>query len=290
MNRRARHYRCAVLGHPIRHSLSPYIHAAFAKQLRIPLSYCAIDVAPEELHRQIIDLRARGFIGVNLTVPHKQQIVEYLDAQSALVTRLGASNTLSLNAPGNNDSPIHGVNTDTGGFLLDIRKRLGWEIAGRQVLLIGAGGAASAIADGIAGESPAHLVIANRTVARAQALAQQCRETYAINCSDCALTDLPTQSDIIIHTTSGAHHEAMQWNKSIFRQTQRAYDISYGAAAWAFLKAARDAGVEQTSDGLGMLIEQAALSFAFWFGKKPLTRPLFQHLSAHHAMPTTRAG
>ena len=277
--------RYAVLGHPIAHSLSPVIHAAFAAQTAQHLSYEAIDVVPEQLGATFDRLPHEGYRGVNITVPHKESAWAYVQQHGALTERAalaGAVNTLAWRDAGS----LLGDNTDGQGLLNDLQHRHGLNLAGKRILLLGAGGATRGVILPLLAAQPAALIIANRTVAKAQALVQlfadkagqtQLRacglDTLGANISDLGACDLAINA-----TSASLSGEAISLPAGTLAANGFAYDMMYGKALTPFLQAQRAAGTQHLADGLGMLVEQAAVAFALWRGITPDTQPVYQSL------------
>lgn len=276
------HY--AVLGHPIHHSLSPVIHAAFAAQTAQHLSYEALDVAPEQLVATLQGLPDDGYRGVNITVPHKEAAWAYAQQHGQLSERArlaGAVNTLAWT-----DNGLLGDNTDGQGLLNDLQQRHGLTLAGQRILLLGAGGATRGVVLPLLAAQPATLVIANRTADKAAALAQ----LFAAHAGNtllraCGLDALATMSnetdafDLVVNATSASlGGEAIALPTGTLTADGLAYDMMYGSTPTPFLAAQRAAGTAHLADGLGMLVEQAAVAFALWRGVTPDTTPVYNAL------------
>jgi len=262
--------RYAVIGHPVAHSKSPWIHAQFARATGEDLSYEAIDAPPEGFVAQVEKFRAAGGKGLNVTLPFKAQAFRYCAGTTARAAAAQAVNTLVLDR----EQPF-GDNTDGVGLVRDLSANLGRGLAGARVLLLGAGGAAQGVLTPLAEAGAAAIVVANRTVARAQALAA--RVPGAVACGFDALTG--RAFDLVVNATSaGLSGELPRLPPGLFRPGALAYDMLYGRDT-EFLAMARAAGAA-TSDGLGMLVEQAAESFLVWRGVRPDTRAVLAALRA----------
>lgn len=248
-----------VIGDPVAHSLSPYIHNQWLRENGIQAVYAALEVKAAELAGSLDSLRAHGAIGVNVTLPHKEAVLKLSATASDTARRIGAANTL-IHTP---QGTWHAENTDAPGFALTLEYG---DIAvdGREVFLFGAGGSARAVAD-ILSRQGARLTICNRTMARAEALALDLAPAARILPLDEGLR-LAERASLIVNTLSLGHEGG------VIRLPQSAggifYDISYGKGAAAALAEARRQGW-RTLDGLGMLVAQAALSFEAWFGVMP---------------------
>ncbi len=258
----------AVIGNPISHSKSPQIHAEFAKQTNQDISYKAI-LAPldgfEVTVRRLID---DGYKGVNVTVPFKLQAFLLSDTLSPLAQSADAANTLILNRKN-----IQGHNTDGIGLISDITKNLGLALQGKRVLLLGAGGAAEGVFKPILEQNPAVLVVANRTLEKAQKMVNKSPN----KASTSTFGALQGQFDIVINATStGISDIALPIPSSIFSKDCLAYDMMYGRET-PFMAQARATGA-QVADGLGMLVEQAAEAFYLWRNVRPKTAPVIATL------------
>jgi len=267
--------RYAVFGHPVAHSLSPRIHAMFAKQAGKAMSYEAIDVAPEEFAAALERFAAAGGRGANITLPHKQAAAALCARLTERATRAGAVNTITREADG-----WVGDNTDGAGLVRDLTERHALDLRGRRTLLLGAGGAAHGVAPALLDAGIGELWIVNRNSARADALADtlghpgRVHSRYWQDIGSLGVFDF-----VINATAAGRDHGTLQLPMSIATQRTLAVDLSYGDAAIPFLAWARSARCAQAIDGLGMLVEQAAESFHDWFGIHPATDVAYDDLS-----------
>ncbi|MDR3417738.1 MAG: shikimate dehydrogenase [Nevskia sp.] len=263
----------AVLGQPVAHSRSPRIHSLFAAQVGAQLRYEAIEVAPERLAETLTALYAAGYAGFNLTLPHKTAAVALCESLGTRAEHAGAVNTL-IRTPGG----WRGDNTDGVGLVRDLRHNLGVAIAGRRVLVLGAGGAARGILEPLLAERPQELVLSGRNPWKPEELATAFKALGNIRpCTHLALKG--DQFDLIVNATSAGHHgQAPRLPPGLFAAGALAYDLNYGKAAAPFLEWARGAGAERVADGLGMLVEQAAESFQLWRGVRPETGPVLAAL------------
>lgn len=269
----------AVFGQPIAHSLSPRIHATFGAQLGIALDYRAIDASREEFADALARFAREDGRGANVTLPLKQDALSLCAEVSARAKRCGSVNTLIRDG-----ERWRGDSTDGAGLLRDLGERHAFEPRGRRCLLIGAGGAARAVAFALADAGVERLVIANRTHANATSLAQAIGST---NVEALAIDELDAAPafDLVVHATAAGHGDAeLRFPHTLVAAHTLCYDLSYGSAALAFLRWARAAGATRASDGLGMLVEQAADSFELWHGQRPDTAPVFAVFQ--HAMAT----
>ncbi|MBI3367379.1 MAG: shikimate dehydrogenase [Burkholderiales bacterium] len=266
--------RYAVIGNPIAHSKSPQIHAAFARQTRQDMTYEALLAPLDGFRDAVLAFRAAGGRGMNVTLPFKLQAVELATELSDRARAAGAVNTLGLVG-----DRILADNTDGVGLVNDLHHNLGVRLKGRRVLVLGAGGAARGALLPLLAQAPAGLMVANRGIGKALALATQFSAMGPITGGGYA--DLRGQAfDVVINTTSASlTGERLPIDAGVFGRDALAYDMVYGKGLTAFLRQARDAGVERLADGLGMLVEQAAESFAFWRGVRPETAPMIKALS-----------
>lgn len=258
--------RYAVIGFPVAHSKSPFIHRCFAEQTGQALSYEAIEVAPEALAETVAALHADGYRGLNVTLPHKLAVMSAC-AQIAPAAQLaGAVNTLVRG-----DEGWQGDNTDGAGFIADLTRNLGVDIAGKRVLVLGAGGAARGILKPLLDQQPAELVVSNRNPWKPEDLAAQFKAWGPIRpCTHLALKG--DVFDLVINATSAGHQGQMaRLPAGLLAPGALCYDLSYGEAFAPFAAWARTQGAAGVFDGLGMLVEQAAASFERWRGVRPDT-------------------
>lgn len=275
--------RYAVIGHPVSHSLSPQIHAAFARQTGEPVAYDALDSAPDEFAASVRAFVLAGGRGLNVTVPFKHEAFAFAARHSPRASRAGAVNTLGFDPEG-----IWGDNTDGVGLTRDLARLEqagGPALAGARILIVGAGGAVRGILGPLLDSRPAAITIANRSAARARGLCALFPADSS-RLSAHALTELSVPEDpydLVIHATSGPLAGALPDVPAAVLATARlVYDLSYGSASGLastpFLQHARDTGARHVVDGLGMLIEQAAESFFVWRGVLPDTAPVLELL------------
>jgi shikimate dehydrogenase len=265
--------RYAVVGNPVAHSKSPEIHAAFARQTAQHIEYSKL-LAPLDAFRSTIDsYRAAGGKGVNVTVPFKLEAFDLADDVSARAKDAQAANFLHFDS-----GRIRADNTDGAGLVRDIVHNLGFQLAGKRVLLLGAGGAAQGVLAPLLEHGPRILTIANRTVEKALRLAETFRHKPAAATSVlCGLGfgELAGHHfDLVINATSSSlQGELPPLPADAFAAGALAYDMMYGSTPTPFLAFAAAHG-GKTSDGLGMLVEQAAESFLLWRGVRPATAPV----------------
>ncbi len=259
--------RYAVLGHPIAHSKSPIIHSAFAAQTGQRLSYERIEVPLDGFAEQVRSLIAAGYRGFNVTVPFKEQAFALAQRRTPRAQAAGAVNTLMPTPEG-----LLGDNTDGAGLVADLQ-RLGVQLAGARVLLLGAGGACRGVILPLREAGVAHIAICNRTPGKAQALA----EAFGVTVQPV----VPTSAfDVTINATSAGLSGALPPMPpgAISAQTF-AYDMLYASHPTAFMQHGAALGA-RVADGLGMLVGQAAESFALWRGVRPDAEPVLAQLRA----------
>ncbi|NYT58140.1 shikimate dehydrogenase [Alcaligenaceae bacterium] len=269
--------RFGVVGNPIKHSRSPSIHEAFAAQTGIALHYERILAPLDAFDHTCHDFFQQGGSGLNITVPFKEQA--YTLAQDHLTTRgrlAGAVNTLWME-----DGHIHGCNTDGEGLLNDLR-RLGHDPAGKQVLLVGAGGAARGAVFPLLDAGCARLRIINRSPDRATQLLDHVLEQlpeFAARLTAGGLSQAQGPWDIVINATSSSlGGSPPDLPAGLYTPDALAYDMMYASQDTPFMTQAKAQGAASVADGLGMLVGQAAASFAIWHGLRPDMTPVLQAL------------
>lgn len=266
--------RYAVIGHPIDHSRSPWIHTRFAQQTGQYLTYTAIDAAPEEFTPCVREFFAQGGRGLNVTVPHKLKALELVASLSARASTAGAINTIVRDA----DDRLRGDNTDGTGFVRDLTHNLGVLVAGRRVLLLGAGGAARGLLAPLLALEPSALVIANRASERALELSHLFAHHGPVQ--GIGFGQLDSQHfDLIVNATAASlHGQLPPVPLAVLRTATVCYDLAYTQGGTRFTHWARECGVAQCFTGAGMLVEQAAESFLLWRGVRPDTAAILATL------------
>ena len=261
--------RYCVFGNPIGHSKSPAIHALFARQTGEDITYEALLAPLDGFAEAVRGFLAAGGRGANVTVPFKEEAFRLCDRRTPRALEAGAVNTLTFGNEG-----ITGDNTDGAGLVTDLTGNLGATLDGARILLLGAGGAARGAIGPLLAENPAALVIANRTAAKAEALAGDFSAHGTI--TGCGYGALAGQHfDLVINATSASlAGEIPPLPTGTYNAESLAYDMMYGKGDTPFLAAARAQGVHRLADGLGMLVEQAAEAFFFWRGVRPQTAPV----------------
>jgi shikimate dehydrogenase len=266
------HY--AVIGNPVAHSKSPWIHATFAEQTGEALVYTTLLAGVGEFSQAVDAFRAAGGRGLNVTVPFKEDAFHYADRCSERAALAGAVNTLIFT----DASDCAGDNTDGVGLLRDIIHNQHDRVAGRQVLLLGAGGAARGVLGPLLEEKPGRLVIGNRTAERAVQLAAHFADHGPV--TGCGLDDLAGQQfDLVINATAASLKGALPvLPDGILAAGGWCYDMMYQAEPTPFMRWGLAQGARRAVDGLGMLVEQAAESFYLWRHVRPDTAPVLRAL------------
>jgi shikimate dehydrogenase len=265
--------RYAVIGHPVEHSRSPQIHAAFAEQTGEALTYDLLPAAPDAFVATVDRFFAEGGAGLNVTLPFKAEAAAYADTLSDRARRAGAVNTLARQA----DGRIAGDNTDGIGLLRDLERHLGASVAGQRILILGAGGAVRGVVPVLLEQRPAALCIGNRTAAKAEAIAAEFGDFGPVR--GCGLDTLESGWDVVINAISaGLSGEMPAVADAVLHGDPAVYDMIYADTPTPFLRFARERGVIRRRDGFGMLVEQAAESFALWRGVYPATADVIARL------------
>ncbi|HYL01148.1 MAG TPA: shikimate dehydrogenase [Steroidobacteraceae bacterium] len=256
-----------VVGHPVGHSLSPFIHGMFARATGQAMSYRLYDVPSDELAGFLTGFFERGGRGLNVTVPHKIAAAAVAAELTPRATHAAAVNTLALR----DDGTVLGDNTDGAGLVRDLCDNLGLVVTNRRLLIIGAGGATRGVLAPLLGLSPTLVVIANRTPERAAALAAAFADLGATQ--GVGFADVGTEPfDLIINATSASlSGEMPPVPGAVVGRGTVCYDLAYGRTATAFVGWARALGCARALQGWGMLVEQAAESFRLWRGIRPST-------------------
>ncbi|MCB1743223.1 MAG: shikimate dehydrogenase [Gammaproteobacteria bacterium] len=263
----------AVIGFPIAHSRSPFIHARFAHASGEHLEYGAISARPEHFQAVVARFQRAGGLGLNVTTPHKEAARELARELSNRAEQAGAVNTLSWRG-----DHWFGDNTDGVGLVTDLSVNLGIRLKDADCLMLGAGGAAQGVARPLLEAGLGNLTIVNRTAERAHRLARSLADERVQGFGMDAIPD--RRFDLVINATAAAlSGEALQIPAGSIDAGSCCYDMMYGAEPTAFLRFARDAGCTNLSDGRGMLVEQAAESFFIWRGKRVSTAAVIAALS-----------
>lgn len=264
----------AVFGQPIAHSRSPGIHATFGRQFGLAIDYRRIEADADHIAGRLAAFAEAGGRGANLTLPLKETAASLCRQVSARALRAGSINTLIRV-----DDGWNGDTTDGAGLLADLRQRHDVELRDARVLIVGAGGAARAAAAALLDADLAELTVANRTLARAQALCAEIDPHGRSQACELSALDRAGRYDLVINATAAGHEGAVPaLPPGLVDGASTAYDLSYGAAAQPFLHWARSARAGRTIDGVGMLVEQAAAAFQLWHGRLPETDAIHREL------------
>jgi shikimate dehydrogenase len=273
--------RYAVIGHPVSHSRSPFIHAQFAAQTHQSMEYGTIDAAPEDFAATVRAFFAGGGKGLNITIPHKEAALQLVEELTPRATRAGAVNTLALRKiSGAQQYSLLGDNTDGAGLARDLLNNHRVMIAGRRVLLLGAGGAARGVLAPLLGLKPSTLTVVNRNVERAQKLVEHFRDLGRLNAI--GYPELRNEPyDIVINATAASlAGQLPALPPGIVGTHSICYDMAYAREDTPFVRWAFDRGCARALMGLGMLVEQAAESFHLWRGLRPDTASVLSALTA----------
>ena len=268
--------RFAVIGNPVAHSLSPRIHAAFAAAEGQDIRYDALSAPVGGFAASAREFFADGGSGLNVTVPFKEDAWRWVDRHDDAAARCGAVNTILMDG-----DATRGCNTDGAGLVRDMRVNLGWRLVGARTLVIGAGGAARGIIAPLRQAGVDSLTVANRTTAKADALAAR------FDVAAAGLEEIGDGWDVVVNATSAGLHGAGPLVAPAAVAGARCYDLLYSVQGQTpFCRWAAKHGARETRDGLGMLVEQAALAFALWRGVRPRTRPVLDALRQSAAAPS----
>ena len=257
-----------LLGHPVAHSLSPRMHNAAFQHQGLNLAYVAFDVPPECLAAAIAALRVLGVLGANLTLPHKETALEFLDDIEPLAAKIGAVNTIV-----NTDGCLRGYNTDVSGFQMALRSVLPRGAEGLRCLVLGAGGAARAVIAALADDRAACAWLANRTRQRAVVLCDSAAHWGSTECRALGLHEVggvAADADVIVNATSLGLGDAVKdfpFDVDTLHSGQVVMDLVYATGPTALLRAARQRGAVAI-DGREMLVHQAACSYQLWTGQR----------------------
>ena len=268
----------AVIGNPIHHSLSPQIHRAFAKEAGLDIDYEAVLSPIDEFKNTIHKLIAKKLSGANVTLPFKKEAYELASEHSNHARIAQAVNTLEFK-----EDQIIGHNTDGIGLVRDLEQNLNINLKSKKILLIGAGGAAEGVIYSILEKKPSELTLTNRTIEKSNVIQNKMdvhAKSFDVNLNVIEIAKCPLQYfDLIINATSTSLNNAdLDLNHKVFHEGSLAYDMMYGKES-SFMREAQSQG-SKTSDGLGMLVEQAAEAFFIWHQIKPQTKSVIESLRA----------
>lgn len=263
----------AVIGNPIGHSKSPLIHLTFARTLGEDIDYIPLEAPIGGFDAKVDELRRRGGRGLNITAPFKLDAFAYATELSEDAKLAGAVNCLGFQG-----ERVVGQNYDGIGLRNDIERNLGCPMRNKRVLILGAGGAVRGLLRPFLAAAPAELVIANRTVAKAEELAAMVADSgHAVGYD--RLAGLGAFDLVVNATSASLRGELPPVPETSFAPDALAYELAYGKGLTPFLRTAKAAGVGRVADGVGMLVEQAAEAFEWWRGKRPDTKPVIETLT-----------
>lgn len=269
--------RYAVIGHPVEHSLSPKIHGLFARQTSQTLTYDKLPAPADGFVAVAEHFFAAGGKGLNVTLPFKGVAADWVQERDAAAEAAGAVNTIAVRS-----GRYLGYNTDGVGLIRDLRDNEGCVIAGKVLLVLGAGGAVNGVIRPLLGLLPASLTLANRSAEKAQALTDMLRSTgNDVEVHGCGLDELHGQYDVVINATSAGLSGRGDLVAESAVRGAFCYDLLYASQPGTmtpFCRWAASVGAAQACDGLGMLVEQAAEAFSIWRGVRPATAPVLAEL------------
>jgi shikimate dehydrogenase len=273
--------RYALMGHPVSHSWSPFIHGLYARATLQNMHYRLIDVPPERFRAEALQFFVDGGKGLNITVPHKQAAAELVNELTPRAGEAGAVNTIHRKASGE----LIGDNTDGIGLVTDLEVNLGLALAGTRILILGAGGATRGVLGPLLDRRPAVLAIANRTGARAEQLAAEFAGRGRLVASGFDAVEA-APFDLVINGTSASLASSVPAvAPAAIGSGTICYDMAYAKGETPFTRYAREHGAKAAYKGWGMLVEQAAESFLIWRGIRPQTRPVLELLASSVTNP-----
>jgi shikimate dehydrogenase len=266
-----------VVGHPVEHSWSPFIHGMFAKAAAQNLVYRLFDIVPEDFRRETLRLLTGGVRGLNVTLPHKQAAAELVNELTPRAARAQAVNTIAFFE----DTTLLGDNTDGVGLTSDLERNLQIDLADKRVLILGAGGAARGVIGPLLERELRLLTVANRTPYKARKIAAEFADMGQI--TGCTFAELEGPPyDLIVNATSASLQGVMpEVPGGLVDESTACYDMAYGRGDTPFTRWAKSLHAKTISKGWGMLVEQAAESFLLWRGIRPSTEPVRAALARH---------
>jgi shikimate dehydrogenase len=264
-----------VVGHPVEHSWSPFIHGMFAKAAAQNLVYRLFDIHPDEFRRETLRLMTSGVRGLNVTLPHKQAAAELVNELTPRAARAQAVNTIAFFE----NTTLLGDNTDGVGLITDLERNLNIDLADKRVLILGAGGAARGVIGPLLERELHSLTLANRTPYKARKLAAEFADVGQID--GCTFGEIKGPAyDLVINATSaGLQGEMPELPDGLVGEATICYDMTYGRGHTPFTRWASAHNAAGVSKGWGMLVEQAAESFLLWRGIRPSTQPVLEALA-----------
>lgn len=257
--------RCVIFGNPIAQSKSPEMQMQFARNAGVNLEYLKVLTPLDDFAGALNDWINRGIIGANITVPFKEEIYRLCDDLTPEARTAKAVNTIRIQ-----EGKIYGHNTDGIGLIRDITELKGIQIAGKRVLVLGAGGAVRGIMQPLLDQKPHSVMLSNRTLIKAEQLVQEFANSTQCDISAVSWHDLQDEFDLIINGTSASlQQDFPALPQGTIGSDTIGYDLVYSNQTTIFMEYIYDNGGKKAYDGLGMLIEQGVYAFEFWFGKKP---------------------
>jgi len=272
-NKKSAPDRYGLVGHPVEHSRSPLIHTVFARQTGQRLTYELIDATPAAFETAVRGFGAAGGKGLNVTVPHKEAAFALCAEHGEAAVVAGAVNTISMVA-----GALRGDNTDGVGFIRDVTVNLRQPLAGARIVVLGAGGAARGILGPLLNEKPASVTLANRTQERADEVVAKFGGADLVARTFAELAEQPPFDVLINATSAGLKGDVPPFPPSLVGPDSFCYDLVYGSSDTPFVAWAKAHGAARAAQGWGMLVEQAAESFAIWRGVRPDTKPLLKQI------------
>lgn len=265
-----------VIGHPVKHSWSPFIHGMFAKAAAQNLVYRMFDIIPDDFRRETLKLLTGGVRGLNVTLPHKQAAAELVNELTPRAARAQAVNTIAFFE---DSTLLLGDNTDGVGLISDLERNQQIELADKRVLILGAGGAARGVVGPLLERELRSLTVANRTPFKARKIASEFADMGQI--AGCTFSEIEGPPyDLIINATSASLQGVMpELPDGLANEETACYDMAYGRGHTPFTRWAQALHARKVCKGWGMLVEQAAESFMLWRGIRPSTRPVLNALT-----------
>jgi len=271
-----------LVGHPVKHSWSPFIHGMFAKSAAQNLVYRLFDVGPDDFRRETLRLMTSGVRGLNVTLPHKQAAAELVNELTPRAARAQAVNTIAFFE----GSSLLGDNTDGVGLTADLERNMALELGDKRVLILGAGGAARGVVGPLLERELRSLTVANRTPYKARKIAEEFGDLG--NIAGCTFAELDGPPyDLIVNATSASLQGVMpELPHGLVDEHTVCYDMAYGRGDTPFTLWARALNARTVTKGWGMLVEQAAESFLLWRGIRPSTQAVLEALASNDKSPS----
>jgi shikimate dehydrogenase len=260
----------AVIGYPVKHSFSPFVHGMFAKQTKQSLTYRMIEIAPQDLQDDVIKFFVDHGKGLNVTIPHKQAVIDLCKYRTPRAEIAGAINTIAVQEGGD----LLGDNTDGAGLVADLTKNLQFKLQDMRILMLGAGGAARGVLGPLLEQAPKLMHIVNRDSAKAEALAKEFARLGELSAGGFDVGGVEPFDLVINATAASLQGTVPPIPPSTISPNTLCYDMAYGKEDTSFVRWAKEHGAARAELGWGMLVEQAAESFFLWRGVRPDTTPV----------------